>query len=144
MENYRQILLSTDLTEENHSVVNRAVYFAELMQAKLDVVHVVEPLPGYGYAYVGVTDIEGQLIEEAKAEMVRLGEKFAISNERQWIEVGSTKLQILHVAEKIEADLIILGSHGRHGVSELLGSTTHGLIHGARCDVLTIRVGKEA
>ena len=39
------------------------------------------------------------------------------------------------------ADLIIVGSHGRHGLALLLGSTANGVLHGASCDVLAVRVG---
>ena len=39
------------------------------------------------------------------------------------------------------ADLIIVGSHGRHGLALLLGSTANGVLHGATCDVLAVRVG---
>jgi universal stress protein A len=40
-------------------------------------------------------------------------------------------------------DLVVVGSHGRHGLSLLLGSTANGVLHGAGCDVLAVRVGKQ-
>ena len=42
------------------------------------------------------------------------------------------------------ADLIVVGSHGRHGLALLLGSTANGVLHGATCDVLAVRVGSIA
>jgi universal stress protein A len=59
------------------------------------------------------------------------------------IEFGSVKNEVLRVAEEIGADLIVIGSHGRHGLSRLLGSSTSGIVQGAECDVLTIRVELE-
>jgi len=47
------------------------------------------------------------------------------------------------VADEQGADLIIVGSHGRHGLALLLGSTANGVLHGAACDVLAVRVGKQ-
>ena len=40
-------------------------------------------------------------------------------------------------------DLIVVGSHGRHGFALLLGSTSTGVLRGAQCDVLAVRVGKK-
>jgi universal stress protein A len=37
-------------------------------------------------------------------------------------------------------DLIIIGSHGRHGIRILLGSTANAILHSAKCDVLAVRV----
>ena len=103
-------------------------------------VHVVEPLPGYSYAYLGIEDIEGQLIDEAKVALEKLGDKLSAGKKDQWVEVGPTKSKILGVANDVGADLIMCGSHGRHGLSLLLGSTANAILHGAKCDVLTVRL----
>ena len=55
------------------------------------------------------------------------------------LEKGSTKMSIVKLAKKIGADLIITGSHGRHGLVNLLGSTASGILHGADCDVLVVK-----
>ena len=112
----------------------------ELTKAKLSLVHVVEPLPGYSYAYLGIEDIEGQLIEEARQSLEKLGEKLNVTAASQHVEVGPTKTKILNIAEDNGVDLIICGSHGRHGLSLLLGSTANAILHGAKCDVLTVRL----
>ncbi|MCV6604433.1 MAG: universal stress protein, partial [Porticoccaceae bacterium] len=46
-------------------------------------------------------------------------------------------------AEENQVDLIVVGSHGRHGLALLLGSTANGVIHGAGCDVLAVRIREE-
>ena len=46
------------------------------------------------------------------------------------------------MAEELGTDLIVVGSHGRHGLALLMGSTANGVLHGANCDVLAVRVGK--
>lgn len=53
------------------------------------------------------------------------------------------KLVILEQAKKLHTDLIVMGSHGRHGISLLLGSTANGVIHHAQCDVFVVRVKEE-
>ncbi len=51
--------------------------------------------------------------------------------------------EIHRVAEELGADLIVVGSHGRHGLALLLGSTANGVLHGATTDVLAVRVGSD-
>lgn len=140
---YKHILFATDLTEDTDYLVKKVSAMQRITKAKLSLIHVVEPLPGYSYAYLGIEDIEGQLINEAKQSIETLGEKLDVKAASQYVEVGPTKTKILKVAEDINADLIICGSHGRHGLSLLLGSTANAILHGAKCDVLTIRLPEE-
>lgn len=141
---YKHILLATDLSEDTDYLLEKVRTMRGYTGAKLSLVHVVEPLPGYSYAYLGIEDIEGQLIEEARQSMEKLGDKLSVSKNDQFVEVGPTKTKILKVAESISADLIICGSHGRHGLSLLLGSTANAILHGAKCDVLTVRLPESA
>jgi universal stress protein A len=140
---YKHILFATDLTEDTDYLVAKVRSICQLTKAKLSLIHVVEPLPGYSYAYLGIEDIEGQLIKEAKQSIEKLGDSLKVAKTDLYIEVGPTKIKILKVAEDIKADLIVCGSHGRHGLSLLLGSTANAILHGAKCDVLTIRLPEE-
>ncbi|EKD54736.1 MAG: universal stress protein UspA [uncultured bacterium] len=140
---YNKIIFATDLTEDTAYLVEKVRTMRGLTGAKLYIIHVVEPLPGYSYAYLGIEDIEGQLIDEARQSLAKLGEKLNVDKHDQFVEVGPTKTKILQTAEKVGADLIMTGSHGRHGLSLLLGSTANAVLHGAQCDVLTIRLPKD-
>lgn len=140
MVKYKHILLATDLMKETKAVEQKAIEFAKQMKAKLSIIHVVEPLPGYGYAYIGVADVEMQLLDEAKKQLAIMGKKYNIPKQNQFLEFGSTSSEIVHTAEKKKADLIVIGSHSRHGLELLLGSTANSVIHHAKCDVLTVRI----
>ena len=63
-----------------------------------------------------------------------------IDTENQ-LHIWSTSNRNRLTAHQIAADLIVVGSHGRHGIALLLGSTANGVLHGAPCDVLAVRVG---
>lgn len=141
---YKQILFATDLAEDTEYLIEKVRTMRGFTGGKLSVMHVVEPLPGYSYAYLGIEDIEGQLIEEAKQSIEKLSSKLNVAKADQYVEVGPTKTKILKIAEDIHADLIICGSHGRHGLSLLLGSTANAILHGAKCDVLTVRLPEES
>ena len=140
---YKHILFATDLTEDTEYLLQKVRAICGLTSAKLSLVHVVEPLPGYSYAYLGIEDIEGQLLNEARQSIEKLGAQLKVPVAGQHVEVGPTKTKILKIADDVAADLIICGSHGRHGLSLLLGSTANAVLHGAKCDVLTVRLPEE-
>jgi len=141
---YKHILFATDLTEDTEYLLEKVRAMRNLTNAKLSLVHVVEPLPGYSYAYLGIEDIEGQLLTEARQSIEKFGDKLGIDKSNVFVEIGPTKTKILKVAEDTGTDLIICGSHGRHGLSLLLGSTANAILHGAKCDVLTVRLPEGA
>lgn len=137
---YKHILFATDLSDESDYIISKVRGMRGYTGAKLSLIHVVEPMPGYSYAYLGIEDIEGQLIEEARTALAKLSEQLSVDKKDQWVEVGPTKSKIQTVAQDIGADLIVCGSHGRHGLSLLLGSTANAILHGAKCDVLVVRL----
>lgn len=140
MLKYKHILIAVDFSAETDFIAKKAVELAKQMKTKLSVVHVVEPMPGYGYAYVGAVDVEMQLIDEAKKQMASFGKKYDIAKSRQYNEFGPTAPEIVRIADEKKVDLIVIGSHGRHGLELLLGSTANAVIHHANCDVLTVRI----
>ena len=140
MSKYKHILLAVDFTEGGGIVMAKAAELVKQMKADFSIVHIVEPLPGYGYAFVGSAEIEMQLLEEAKKKIKEVGEELSVTDEKLHVEMGPTKEEIAIVASAIGADLIVVGSHGRHGITHLLGSTANAVIHSAKCDVLTVRI----
>lgn len=144
MENYRHILLAVDFTEHNPPITERAHDLANKYQAKLSLIHVVENLPigdaTYGPIVPYDIDLTEQLVTSARERLNKLAASLAVPEDRVCIEVGSPKAEIVRVAEERGVDLIVLGSHGRHGIALLLGSTAGSVIHHAQCDVLAVRL----
>lgn len=136
---YKHILLATDLTEDALLLGNKAKEIAEKFNSLLSIIHVIETIPSYASGYVGIIDIEMALEEEAKKHLREFGKKLAIAEQNQFLETGSPKTKIIEVAKNNNVDLIVVGSHGRHGIGWLLGATAGVIIHGANCDVLTIQ-----
>ncbi len=144
MENYKHILLAVDFYEHCEAVANRAKDLANKFQANLSIIHVVDSLPitdaGYGTDIPFNMDLTKELMAGAKKRLAKLAEKLAVSEDRLWLEMGSPKIEIIRVAEENKVDLIVVGSHGRHGLALLLGSTANGVLHHATCDVLAVRL----
>lgn len=144
MESYKHILLAVDFYEHNNTVVYRAQDLANKYQAKLSIIHVVDNMPmidaGYGADIPFNFDLTTELMATAKKNLTKLGEKLVVTEDRRWLEMGSPKTEIVRVANENKVDLIIVGSHGRHGLALLLGSTANGVLHHATCDVLAVRL----
>lgn len=143
MERYKNILLALDLHDNcDRLVTERAVITAEQNQANLFLVHAVEHINAYGaaYAYPAVSELEISLVDEAKQGLATAGARIGVPNERQLVEFGPPKVVILRKAVELDIDLIIVGSHGRHGLELMLGSAANAVLHGAPCDVLAVRV----
>lgn len=144
MESYKNILLAVDFFEHCEAVANRAKDLAIKYQANLSIIHVVDSLPitdaGYGTDIPFNMDLTAELMAGAKERLAKLAKKLAVTEERLWLEMGSPKTEIVRIAEENKVDLIVIGSHGRHGLALLLGSTANGVLHHAGCDVLAVRL----
>lgn len=143
MSLYKNILLAVELNDEgDKEPVQKAVALAKKFGAKLTIVHAIEHISSYGAAYgvaVGA-EIEEMLLQNAAEEMGKFGKAVGASKEDQVVKFGPAKIIILEEAEAIKADLIVVGSHGRHGIRLIIGSTANAVIHGAKCDVLAVRL----
>ena len=147
MENYKNILLAVDFFEHCEAVANRAKDLAIKYQANLSIIHVVDSLPitdaGYGTDIPFNMDLTAELMAGAKERLAKLAKKLAVTEDLLWLEMGSPKTEIVRIAEENKVDLIVIGSHGRHGLALLLGSTANGVLHHASCDVLAVRLQDE-
>ena len=142
MNNYELILIGLDLTEESDRVISKAVSLTTTETAKLYLVHVIEPL---SFAYGGdipidLSQVQQQLENQAKNKLKEYGNKFNIPEERQIILIGQPSSELHNLADQKKADLIVVGSHGRQGLALILGSTTDAVVHGAKCDILAVKI----
>jgi len=142
MSQYNKILVAVDLTDECRKVVESATQIASGDDDSLHLVHVVEPI---SFAYGGdipldIASIQEQILEQAKLHLNKFSNELDIDKSHQHVLVGRPAIEMRTLAEEVSADLIVVGSHGRHGIALLLGSTANGILHGAPCDVLAVRV----
>ncbi|MEE4277252.1 MAG: universal stress protein [Halieaceae bacterium] len=144
MANYTKILMAVDLSDDSAKVAERALAIAANNEAELHIIHVIEPL---SFAYGGdipmdFSGIQDEIHQQAVQQLTRFSEQQGISQDRQHVVLGQPEVEIHALAEEMSADLIVVGSHGRYGLALLMGSTANGVLHGATCDVLAVRVGR--
>lgn len=137
---YKRVLFATDFDEVGIKAAHKAKKIADENQATLYLVHVIEPIPAYAYpGFAGFAEVEVSIREQAEKELAALAKTLHIDKEHAMIEFGSVKNEIMRVAKEKDIDLIVTGSHGKHGLSLLLGSTASSIMHHAECDVLIVR-----
>ena len=143
---YQHILVAVDLTEECDPVIKRAVAIAG-DTVKLSLVHIVEPMAMAfgGDVPMDLSQLQQQQFDQAKERLDRLIAKYpALKKEQSHLTYGQPRQEIHHLAKEQNCDLIVVGSHGRHGLALLLGSTANDVLHGAPCDVLAVKLVKSS
>jgi len=139
-----RILYPTDYSEQSRPAFALACSLARDFGASLVVCHVAPP------PVAGVVD--GVIIDQPADEMDQLRDQLEkIVPDDPQIEVahrleqGDAVREIVRVAGEERADLIVMATHGRGGVSRLLmGSVAEGVMRKAPCPVLTVRPGASA
>ena len=139
MKSYQKILVAIDPLGEYDNIINRTKSVAG-PKTEISLIHVHVPSIHLDARYA---DPEGELKMEEKAReiMAGIGKKLKVPSDRQYLEQGRPAQNIHRVVKEAGIDLVIMGTHGRHGVQLLLGSTANAVLHGTQCDVLAVKVG---
>ncbi|MDF1646979.1 MAG: universal stress protein [Legionellaceae bacterium] len=142
---YKKVLFATDFDEIGVSAAHKAKKIADENRAELLLVHVVEPIPAYAYpGFAGFAEVEVSIREQAEKELDALANQLGIDEKHRLLEFGSVKNEVLRLADEHNVDLIVAGSHGKHGLALLLGSTASAILHGSHCDMLIVQPDAKA
>ncbi len=146
MASYNTVVAAVDLTDEASMVLSAAREIAVEQNATLTVITAIRP---FTHAYGGIetaamsqamANFEPEAEASARKTIGDLCSSLDIDPAAIAVAFGKPGDVIKAKAEELGADLIVVGSHGKHGLGLLLGSTANGVLHGAPCDVLTIRI----
>jgi nucleotide-binding universal stress UspA family protein len=142
----RNILVPIDLGDHAQEVLDYAAALAGKLDAKLHVRHAVSwPLIGAEIPAVvtdqAMNDIVGLHRKHLEQLVASYAGKVAIASTE--VQTGDPRTLIVETAAQLHADLIVMGTHGRRGVSRLLiGSVAEQVARTAPCPVLLVRSGK--
>jgi len=143
---YSNILIAIDLSEDSREVLDAAKAVSAKTSARLHLVTVVKPLTqvygGLDMAPIssGTVSFEEEATTQARAQLETLARDYGIASGDIHIILGSPGREIRELAAATNADLVVLGSHGRDGFNRLLGSTANAVLHDAGCNVLAVRL----
>jgi len=145
---YKRILIAVDDSDCSKKALKHAVMLAKNMDSYLGLVHVTEPVTPANY---GADPLLGQqailipetnAIQEANGLALLQQIKEDLSEFHQvsiFNRIGVPRQEILNVAEEWEADLIVMGTHGRTGFDHFIsGSVSESVLRRASCPVLVV------
>lgn len=142
----QRILCPIDFSDCSKKALEYAQLFAQGQNEEVILFHVVEPyvLPiEYGIAPVPYVELESKVKENAERELEAIAkEYFPKSKVQRRVVMGRASEVVLNEAREKKVDLIVMGTHGRTGLSHLfMGSTAERVVRLAPCAVLTVRGG---
>jgi universal stress protein A len=143
MSIYSKILVVVDLTETSQQVLARALQVAQgAAPVSMTLMHVVEyvAVEPLNDSLLPAIQIEGELLERAKARLGTLAAAATGCAVAWKATTGNIKAEIVQEARTGLYDLIVIGSHERHGLSILVNLTEDTILHAAPCDVLAVRL----
>ena len=141
-----KLLVAIDFSDPTDLILRVAKRLAAGLDASVWIVHAAEPEPDFVGYDAGPEVVRGQVAKELREEHRRL-QDYAEQLREAGVETkailvqGPTVEALLEMAEKQGSDLIVVGSHGRGMVAEMLmGSVSQGLIRAGRCPVTVVPV----
>ncbi|WP_158969120.1 universal stress protein [Paraglaciecola sp. L3A3] len=145
MSNYKNVLVAIDINSQYESVIQKALTICDSVD-ELSLLYI--PMPSIyiqPYLYGANLDMveDTTRIELASEKLKGIAKQFGIAEEKVLLKVGEAGDEIKHIADKIKADLIVIGTHGRSGIKLLLGSTANSVLHGVKQDVLAVRIHED-
>jgi nucleotide-binding universal stress UspA family protein len=139
---FKTVVVATDFSDQSELALEYARVFAKRFGASLRVLHVVE-IPVVLSAEVPLPDVAllaDEVVLEAKIRMGRTLDRLPESTVIGQVLVGHPAEAIVQYAADHQADVIVMGTHGRSGIAHFfVGSVAERVIRSAPCPVFTVR-----
>ena len=141
---YKKILVPIDVLEDEFTqkVIPHVECLAKLSNAQVIFFHTLPVASAIVNAYsFGFDEFKDQATVQTEQWLHRLIDTINLPQENLSFSIafGNPRDEILHIAEEIEPDLIILGSRRPNISTHLLGSNASGVVRGAQTSVLVVR-----
>lgn len=146
MINIQRILVAIDFSDSGNAALQQAKELAEIFHAQLEVLHVVEEPFGYVASSHGyIPELDAFLESLNSAARAQLNEVLTPAEVEHFqarlsLKSGTPYAEIVRFAKDHNADLIVMGTHGRGPLRQMfLGSVAEKVVRYASCSVLTVR-----
>lgn len=132
---FKNILFLTDFSEASETALAYAMGFARHFGAQVYPAHACDPVI---LTETAAPDILDEIEENSRRRLTQLAKKYTITGASLFAR-GSVEAAVPHWIEEHGIDLIVMGTHGRHGLQHfLMGSVAEAIFRSATCPVLTV------
>ena len=139
---HKRILVGLDGSSRQDGVLREALAIASAQGAKLELCRAMAipvSLPTVLWTLQG-DDFEAFLVEHGQRELQTLAEKLPAALQRDiHCRVGQPADVLCDLATELEADLVIIGTHGYDRIDRVLGTTAAKVVNRAPCSVMVVR-----
>ena len=144
MVRYRNVLFATDFSTGAREATGHAAALASAEGATLHLLHVIEEFSyreSFNLKHFPSQDVLEELERNARIALEDLAKDAELGPGVQtYVREGKPFVEIIRAARELEADVLVVGSHGQSGLSEtLFGSTAERVVRKAPCAVLVVR-----
>jgi len=139
---FKRILCPVDFDGNSLDALRTAIYLAQREQSKLYLLHVIPPTDP---SIVSAPFLAHRTEERARIELEKI-EKSELTglDHEMLVRFGRPASEIIAAEADVKADLVVMATHGRAGVSHLvLGSVAEKVVRESPCPVLTVRMTAE-
>ena len=145
MEDFKKVLIPTDGSEANNEAVEKGLSLARLMGARATILFVVDTSSFIDIPpdelVTNITSIMESQGNEYINEIIEEADELGVDTEKK-IVTGHPAEEIIKESEN--HDMIVIGTHGRSGLSRiLLGSTAEKVVRHSQCPVMLIKIKEE-
>lgn len=151
MKQYKHVLVPLELSSHSIKTLDAACELAKQHNAKLSIIHVLDPIPASWIVHSSNEYIPdaiarvfgGEIIPQTDEEQVmqhltHLCSQFGINNDNLHLCMGDIQQEIVSMAKKLSADVIVIGYHHTKHLNPLTHSIAQGVLENASCDVVAI------
>lgn len=146
----KTVLFPTDFSQGARAAMDHAISLAKDYQAKLILLYVIQDISiaeWYIPSSLSAADLVEDMQKSAWNEMDKWGAEVSqkVKDVEKMVVRGVPFVEIIRTAKERQADMIVIGTHGRTGIDHMLfGSTAEKVVRKAACPVLTVRIpGRE-
>jgi len=143
----KKILVATDFSEGSDEALDRAIEMAKVSGAEIEVLHVIELAEEFPFGTTYFDADYGVLYASVDRELARRADRARAAGLRCETKIieGTATTDIIQRAQRIGADLVVVGTHGRTGLAHIvLGSVAERVVRRASCPVLTVPFSRKA
>jgi len=142
MNKYNKILIAIDGSEHSYRVAENGLALAQQLNAEAALIFIIDKTKASGNIDANVTPNEAEIILKKEAELTfdSIANTFGYNDFVRFMPVGFPKEDIIKISETWKADLIVIGSHGKSGiVNILMGSVAEYVLYHSKKAIFFVK-----